>query len=299
MGLMDRVRNIILTPTTEWPVIAAETPTKGSLITGYVIPLAAIGAIAGFIGGSLVGHSVPFVGTYRVPIASGLATALFVVGMAVVSVFLLSLIINALAPKFGGEQNSAQAFKVAVYSFTPAWVAGVLQIIPALGILGIFAALYALYVLYLGLPRLMKAPQDKAGAYTAVVAVCAIAIMFVIGITAAAVGGIGMMGAGIAGGAVGAGTLRRTCNSTATAPWASCRSSGRGWKRAAARWRLPRNRATRRHRSPPRWKALARCSAAASASTRSESSSSRRSCRKHLRVFPDKAAAPRNQELRG
>ena len=124
-------------------------------------------------------------GTYRVPFVTGLVVALFTFCMAVVGVFVLSLVINALAPTFGGEQNSTQALKVAVYSYTPAWIAGVLNIVPVLGILGIFAAFYALYLLYLGLPRLMKCPEDKAVAYTAVVVVCAIVLSIVISVIGA------------------------------------------------------------------------------------------------------------------
>src|SRR5260221_1012549 len=182
MGLMDRVRNICLTPRSEWAVIGEEQSTQASLVTGYVIPLAAVGAIAGFIGGSLVGHSIPFVGSYRVPIMTGIALALFTLGMAVVGAFVLSLVINAIAPTLAGTTSPAQAFKVAVYSSTPAWIAGVLQIVPALGILALFGGLYALYVLYLGLPRLMKAPDDKAIAYTVTVVICAIVLFAVIGV---------------------------------------------------------------------------------------------------------------------
>jgi MFS family permease len=130
MDIIQRAKNICLTPATEWPVIAAEPATAGALITGYAAPLAAIGAIAGFIGGAIIGKTLPFVGHYRVPLAAGLTFAIFTFCMALVGVFVLSLIINALAPTFGGEKNSIQALKVAVYSYTPAWIAGVLQIVP-------------------------------------------------------------------------------------------------------------------------------------------------------------------------
>ncbi len=195
MDLKTRARNILLTPNTEWPVIAGESTSTGSLITGYVMPLAAIGAIAGFIGGSLVGTTIPFVGTYRAPVLAGLTTAVFVFVMAIVGVLILAFIIDALAPTFGAQKNSAQAIKVAVYSYTPAWIAGALQILPALGVLGILAGLYGIYLLYLGLPALMKAPQDKAVGYTAVVVVCAIVLSFV----AAMVGGVVMAPAALAG----------------------------------------------------------------------------------------------------
>jgi hypothetical protein len=157
--IVDRAKNICLTPNTEWPIIAAEPTSPGTLVSTYVVPLAAIGAVAGFIGGSIVGHSSIFLGTYRVPLFTGLVVALFSFCMAIVGVFVLSLIINALAPTFGGEQNSTQALKVAVYSYTPAWIAGVLQIIPLLGILAIFGALYGLYLLYLGLPHEVSGRQ--------------------------------------------------------------------------------------------------------------------------------------------
>ena len=141
MNIIERAKNICLTPTTEWPVIAGEQTSAGALVTGYVAPLAAIGAVAGFLGGSLIGRTVPFIGTYRMPVVSGVALAVFSFVMAIVGIFILSLIINALAPSFGGQKDSAQAFKVAVYSYTPAWVAGVLQILPLLGLLGILAGL--------------------------------------------------------------------------------------------------------------------------------------------------------------
>ena len=180
MDIKTRVRNILLTPNTEWPVIAEEPTDKGAVVTGYVMPLAAIGAIAGFIGGSLVGMSLPFVGTYRVPIMAGLTGAVIAFVLAIVGVFILAFIIDALAPTFGAQKDSNKAFKVAVYSYTPAWIAGALQIVPGLGILGVLAALYALYLLYLGLPALMKVPQEKAIGYTAVVVVCAIVLSIVV-----------------------------------------------------------------------------------------------------------------------
>ena len=180
MDIKTRVRNILLTPNTEWPAIAEEPAQVGAVVTGYVMPLAAIGAIAGFIGGSLVGMSLPFLGTYRVPIMTGLAGAVFTFVFAIIGVFILAFIINALAPTFGAQKDSNRAFKVAVYSYTPAWIAGALQILPALGVLGIIAALYGLYLLYLGLPALMKVPQEKAIGYTAVVVVCAIVLSIVV-----------------------------------------------------------------------------------------------------------------------
>ncbi len=196
MAIVERIKNICLKPNAEWPVIAAETTTTKDLLIGYVIPLAAIGPIAAFLGGTFIGRTLPFVGTYHVPMIAGLTMAVFSYVMAIVGIFVLSFIINALAPSFGGEKNSAQALKVAVYSYTPAWVAGALNILTALSLLAVIGALYGLYLLYLGLPKLMKAPQEKAVGYTVVVVLCAIVLSIVIGVVGAAVGGAGLVGSG-------------------------------------------------------------------------------------------------------
>jgi len=215
MNIVERVKNICLTPTTEWPIIAAEQTSAGSLISGYVAPLVAIGAVAGFLGGSLIGRTVPFLGTYRVPVAAGLALAVFTFVMAIVGIFILSVVINALAPSFDGQKDSAQALKVAVYSYTPAWVAGVLQILPLLGILAVLGGLYGLYLLYLGLPRLMKCPQDKAAGYTVVVVICAIVLSVVItGIGGLVVGGALIGSGALSSGALGGGFQRNDSSSS-------------------------------------------------------------------------------------
>jgi len=187
MALKDRVQNIIVKPSQEWDVIAGETTSTPDLIKNYALPLVAIGVIAGFIGSTLIG-------SFR--FATGLAVAIAAGVMALVGVYVLGLIINALAPKFGGEKNSAQALKVAVYSFTPGWVAAALRVIPSLGILAALAGLYGIYVLYLGLPRLMKCPQDKAVTYTLVIVACGIGIGIVAGVISGAIVGAGAMATG-------------------------------------------------------------------------------------------------------
>ena len=179
MSLMERAKNIVLQPKTEWPVIDPEQTSTGALYTGYIIPLAAIGPIAQIIGWSVFGMSLPFVGTFRIPIGYAVRTAVITYVASLIGTFVLALIIDALAPTFGGQKNQMQALKVAAYASTAAWLAGIFGIIPALAILGLLG-LYSLYLLYLGLPVLMKAPEDKAVGYTVVVIVCAIVLWILI-----------------------------------------------------------------------------------------------------------------------
>jgi Yip1 domain len=181
MSLVDRVKNIILTPQTEWPVIDREPGDVAYIFTNYVAILAAIPAICGFIGTSIVGVSLPGLGTVRMPVTAGLLNAIISYLLTFAIVYVVALITDALAPTFSARKNFESALKVVAYSFTPFWLAGIFMLIPALRFLAILG-LYGLYLLWLGLPVLMKSPKDKALGYTGAVVVCAIILMIVLGV---------------------------------------------------------------------------------------------------------------------
>ena len=185
MALADRVKNILLTPKTEWPVIDAEPTTVADLYKGYIMPLAAIGPIAQAVGWTVFGLRVPFLGTYRTPIGTALVSALVTYLLTLAAVYVLAIIIDKLAPTFNGTPSQIQALKVAAYSSTASWVAGIFQLIPALSMLSILGV-YSLYLLYLGLPVLMKTPPEKALSYTVVVILAAIVLFMVIGLASTA-----------------------------------------------------------------------------------------------------------------
>jgi hypothetical protein len=200
--LIARVKAILMTPKTEWPVIAAEPATAGDIFKNYVIWLAGLGAIASFVSNSIIGHSMWILGTIRVPVTIGLTHAILNWVMTLVFTWLFAWLIDALAPTFGGQKNRVQALKAAAYAFTAGWVGSVALILPVLGVLiAIAGVVYGIYLLYLGLPQTMKCPPEKAGAYTAVTVVIAIIAgwilsMVVWGIVARAGFGMGMGGLG-------------------------------------------------------------------------------------------------------
>src|SRR5688572_28415630 len=161
--IVSRVKAILMSPKTEWPIIAAEATTIADLYKNYVLILAAIPAVAGFIKMSIIGTTIPFAGTFRVGMVSGLTTAIISYVLSLVAIFIVALIIDALAPTFGAVKDQMQALKTAVYAYTAYWVVSIAQVVPAIGVLIVLAgALYSLYLLYLGLPFTMKAPADRA-----------------------------------------------------------------------------------------------------------------------------------------
>ncbi|MDR0770259.1 MAG: YIP1 family protein [Burkholderiales bacterium] len=192
MNIVARVKNILLSPIREWAVIDGEEATINSLYTNYAVILALIPAVAGFIGNSLVGMTVLGM-TFRTPIVAGLVMAIvmYVIGLAMLYVF--ALVINALAPKFDGQANLVQAFKVAVYGATAVWVASILTIVPALGVLVLLAAIYSLVLYWLGLPKLMKVPEEKKIGFNITVFVCMIVVGIVVSVVMGAIGaGLGV-----------------------------------------------------------------------------------------------------------
>ena len=182
MNLIQRVQDILLKPKETWPVIDGEVETTASLFQKYVMVLAAIPAVAYFIGMSVVGIGGGWLGaSIRIPVTSSLVHVVVSYVVTLVTVFVLALIVDALAPGFGGRKNPLAALKVVAYSMTAAWVGGIFSLLPSLSLLGLLASLYGIYLLFTGLPVLMKAPADKAAAYTAVVVLCAVVFGIVLG----------------------------------------------------------------------------------------------------------------------
>ena len=180
MNIVQRVQDILLKPKETWPAIAAESDDIPSIYKNYLVYLAAIPVVATFIGMSLVGIGA-FGVHVRVPIVTGLVNMVVGFVLALVMIYVLALIANALAPSFQGEKNLPNAFKLIAYGATAGLVGGIFNLVPALSMLGLLAALYSIYLLYTGVPVMMKTPQEKSLAYTAVLIVCGIVAGLIVG----------------------------------------------------------------------------------------------------------------------
>jgi hypothetical protein len=186
MKIVERVKAVLLKPKETFEIIKTESATTQDLILNYLAILAIIPAVASIIGMSVVGVSVPFMRAFRFPLINSLSRAVVQYVLTLVGVYVLGLIINALAPTFSGVKNNIQALKVAVYCATPTLVAGILYIVPALSVLVIIAGLYGLYLLYLAIPVMMECPKEKTLVYTVAVIVVNIVISIIIGAVAGA-----------------------------------------------------------------------------------------------------------------
>lgn len=181
MEILNRVKNILTSPKTEWPEIEKENTTMPNLLTGYVVILVGLAAIANFIGQGFIGTSVFGVkvgGTLKFGIYSGVTTFLG----GILTYFIVTYVIDFLAPKFRSEQNLNKSAQLVAYSYTSSWIGGLLAIVPALSWFGILFGLYGLYLLYLGLPVIKKTPEDQRVPYLVVTILVVIGVSIVIGL---------------------------------------------------------------------------------------------------------------------
>lgn len=195
-SLVQRIKSLIMKPLETWPAIAAERDTPGDLFVRLAVPLAAIGPVGQFLHGQLFGYGALGI-SYSPSLVGGIATMVVSYLLALVSVVVLGLVADWLAPKFEGEASRAAAFKLVIWSMTAAWLAGIFQLVPWFGLLGI-VGLYSLYLLYTGVTPLLKVPQAKAAGFTAVTVLAGIVFMLVTApVTAAVTGLFGLAGSTI------------------------------------------------------------------------------------------------------
>jgi|SRR5262249_26160388 len=191
--VIQRARSLLVSPRTEWPAIAAEPATVADLYRDYIVVVAAIPPICQFIKTSILGYAWHGFRVYRLGLGQGLTGAVIAYIVSLVAVYVLAVIIESLAPNFGGQPNRVQALKVAAYSYTASWVAGVAQLLPGLYVLFALAgAFYSIFLLYLGLPSTMKVLPERAVGYTAVTAIIALVIGWIIGLMAGGVTGVSL-----------------------------------------------------------------------------------------------------------
>ena len=174
MALIDRAKNIIISPKTEWAAIAAEEPNSGAMVTGYALPLILLSAVASLIGYGFIASAWG--------INWGLYHAIMVIVMGLASIYITSFVVDALAPSFGSQKNSGRAMQLVIYSSTPAWIVGILNIVPVIGMIGALFGLYGIYLIYLGLPHTMKTPQEKIAIYMIVTLVVLIVVYMIVGL---------------------------------------------------------------------------------------------------------------------
>jgi hypothetical protein len=164
INLVDRAKNILITPKTEWAVVDREPANVPAVLLSYVLPMLLIGAFATFLGFGLIGNRGITLGA-----GGGVIRAIIFVVFTIILVFAMGATIEILAPTFMSEKNWTKSYKVAAYSMTAAYLGAFFWIFPALWILVLLCSLYSVYALYTGIGVVKRTTADKQVAYFAIV----------------------------------------------------------------------------------------------------------------------------------
>ena len=172
MNLIERVKNILANPKTEWLVIETEPATPQSVLINYVLPLAIISAL-----GKILSAIMP--SSFYTSSLMWIAIIGFI--SILIGFYISIYVIDMLAPGFASEKNLGKSAQLVAYSNTPVWVAGFLSFIPMIGgLLAIAGWVYSIYLFYTGLGILKKTPEDKKVVYMVVAFIVMIAISFIV-----------------------------------------------------------------------------------------------------------------------
>jgi hypothetical protein len=196
MHIINRVVKIATKPKEEWPIIDGEPATVQSIMTEFVVPLALVGTVCGFINSMIFTSSISELTGVQVSTSLLFFSAILGYILTLVGILVTAFVAQKLAPTFNSVGDLTQALKIVAFSQGPYWAAGVLNLFPILGILTFFVGLYGLYLAYLGLPVVMKTPPDKAATYLIAIIVVAIVVWVIIGVILAMVTGVGLFAAG-------------------------------------------------------------------------------------------------------
>jgi len=176
MNNIFRAAAILIDPAAAWPRVAKEPDDWLDLMTRYVALAALIPALSQFIGACIIGVIAPGTGVVvRASLFDGIFGAIFFYLENFVLVMVLGLLIHFAAPLFGGRKGFASALALAVYSYTPVWLAGIFLLLPGLRFLTLLG-LYGVYLVLVGLPPMTQTSPPRSRAFAALVVAAALVL---------------------------------------------------------------------------------------------------------------------------
>jgi cytochrome c biogenesis protein CcdA len=147
--------------------------------------LAAIPAIAGYIGTTQVGWSFGGFEVHKLTTQSALQIAMLTYFTMLIAVFSLGMAIHWMGQTYGSKQTLPQAIALAAYTATPLWIMGFFFLYPVLWVnmlVGLPALAYTVYLLYTGVPVMMSVSQERGFLFaSAVLAVGLVMLVAVLG----------------------------------------------------------------------------------------------------------------------
>jgi Yip1 domain len=175
---LSNAKEIVLHQNAEWTRVMSDETERQSLLRygmmlitlAYIITLVLSLLFTMNIG--LIGFSTTYVIT--------MVVIQFALGIA--SLYFIPPILAAIAPSFGGKNDSLNALKLFVFSATPSWIGMAVSRLPIIGwLVALAGAVFAIYLFWQHVTDAMSIPADKKVGYVIVSVIVLAVIFFVIG----------------------------------------------------------------------------------------------------------------------
>ncbi len=188
--VLSHVVGLFSHPEQEWKAIHDERTSVTKCYCSHVLFLAALPAIAGFIGTTQVGWQLQLAGNepQRLTMGSALQIALLTYAAMLFGVFIVGKLIHWMAQTYGSSSTLPQCIALAAYTATPLFLVGLMLIYPQLWInmlIGLPALAYSVYLLYTGIPIMMEISKERGFLFAS--AVLAVGLVVLVGILATTV----------------------------------------------------------------------------------------------------------------
>lgn len=176
-AIVARVRGLFTAPRDELVRVLPESGELKAVLVPYVLVLAAVGPVTGFLVHGLIGAYQPAMTIFNTTVPAtwvrapgpALASAALRYALAIGGFLLLATLLERLAPSFGGRRDRGGALKSAAVLCTPVWLAGaftLLEALPGLHYLvsvGVLAGLvYAVLLGMWAVPQQLGVPESRA-----------------------------------------------------------------------------------------------------------------------------------------
>lgn len=180
---LSNAKEIVLNQNAEWSRVMSDESERQSLLRyGMTLILIAYALrfLLSLLFSSILSAFVPYGTLYMV------SSVVVEFALAIAALFFVPQILAALAPSFGGKNDSLNALKLYVFAATPAWLGMALSVIPVLGWLAAIAGgLYGIYLFWQHFADAMSIPAEKKVGYV----ILAVVVLAVIQIVIGAIGG--------------------------------------------------------------------------------------------------------------
>ena len=162
---IQHMMGILHHPKEEWSQIRKEHYSISHIFIQQVSILAAIPAVAMFIGTTQVGWSIAGSEYVKLGVASALPAAIAFYFAMWVAVGFITYAIHWMEKNYGGNAALEDCLSLATYTATPMFLSGLAALYPLLWFnvsIGLVAVCYSVYLLYVGVHVIMKIPEERA-----------------------------------------------------------------------------------------------------------------------------------------